>query len=82
LPSRRPEVVEVALPAVNTDLGGTGLHTHGEPLNAFADGIFKGLEEGKQEIGYGTSVARLRMSRDEVDEHVANMYKATKNMIE
>lgn len=76
------EVIEVAPPAVNTDLGGAGLHTHGEPLDAFADGIFKGLEEGKQEIGYGTSVNRLRMSRDEVDEHVANMYKALKATIE
>lgn len=76
------EVIEVAPPAVNTDLGGTGLHTHGEPLDAFADGIFKGLEEGKQEIGYGTSVNRLRMSRDEIDEYTASMYKATKNMVE
>lgn len=76
------EVIEVAPPAVNTDLGGTGLHVHGEPLDAFADGIFEGLAEGKQEIGYGTSVARLRMSRDEVDAHVANMYKATKSTIE
>lgn len=76
------EVIEVAPPAVNTDLGGAGLHTHGEPLDAFADGIFKGLEEGIQEIGYGTSVNRLRMSRDEVDEHVENMYKAMKSTIE
>ncbi|UJF33987.1 SDR family oxidoreductase [Paenibacillus hexagrammi] len=76
------EVIEVAPPAVNTDLGGAGLHTQGEPLDAFADGIFKGLEEGKQEIGYGTSVGRLRMSRDEIDGYAANMYQATKHMIE
>lgn len=76
------EVIEIAPPAVNTDLGGVGLHTHGEPLDAFADGIFKGLEEGQREIGYGSSVDRLRMSRDEVDEHVANMYKAMKSSIE
>ncbi|CAH1219060.1 NADP-dependent 3-hydroxy acid dehydrogenase YdfG [Paenibacillus auburnensis] len=76
------EVIEVAPPAVNTDLGGAGLHSHGEPLDAFADGIFKGLEEGKQEIGYGTSVDRLRMSRDQVDEYTSNMYQATKSMIE
>jgi uncharacterized oxidoreductase len=76
------EVIEVAPPAVNTELGGAGLHTHGEPLDAFADGIFKGLEEGKQEIGYGTSVDRLRMSRDQVDEYTANMYQATKSMVE
>ncbi|RUS48941.1 SDR family oxidoreductase [Cohnella sp. AR92] len=75
------EVIEVAPPAVNTDLGGLGLHSNGEPLDDFADGIFKGLEEGKAEIGYGTSVARLRMSRDDIDAYAANMYQATKNMI-
>lgn len=76
------EVIEVAPPAVNTDLGGAGLHTFGEPLDAFADGIFKGLEEGKQEIGYGSSVERLRMSRDKIDEHTANMYNALKNSMD
>ncbi len=76
------EVIEVAPPAVNTDLGGAGLHTHGEPLDEFADGIFKGLEEGKLEIGYGTSVERLRMSRDKVDEHVKNMYNALKHTLD
>lgn len=77
------EVIEVAPPAVNTDLGGAGLHTQGEPLDAFADGIFKELEEGsKKEIGYGTSANRLRMSRDEIDEYTEKMYKATKNTIE
>lgn len=76
------EVIEVAPPAVNTDLGGPGLHTIGEPLDAFADGIFQGLEEGQQEIGYGYSAKAMRMSRDEIDAHVENMYQAMKNIIE
>ncbi|MBM7565192.1 SDR family oxidoreductase [Paenibacillus sacheonensis] len=76
------EVIEVAPPAVNTDLGGTGLHVHGEPLDAFADGIFKGLEEGKAEVGYGTSVDRLRMSRDDIDAYAAKMYESSKGLIE
>lgn len=67
---------------MNTDLGGAGLHVHGEPLDAFADGIFEGLKEGKTEIGYGTSADRLRMSRDEIDLYTENMYQATKHMIE
>jgi uncharacterized oxidoreductase len=75
------EVIEVAPPAVNTDLGGTGLHTQGEPLDAFADGIFKGLEDGLKEIGYGTSVSRLRMSRDEIDAYTEKMYNAMKDTI-
>lgn len=76
------EVIEIAPPAVNTDLGGSGLHVHGEPLDAFTDGIFQGLAEGLQEIGYGTSVDRLRMSRDKIDEYAVNMYQATKSYIE
>jgi uncharacterized oxidoreductase len=54
----------------------------GETLDAFADGIFKGLEEGKKEIGYGTSVNRLSLSRDEIDDYTDKMYQATKNLIE
>ncbi len=76
------EVIEVAPPAVNTDLGGAGLNIQGEPLDAFADGIFKGLKEGKKEIGYGTFVSRLRMSRDEIDKYTENLYEATKSLIE
>ncbi|RIW34629.1 SDR family NAD(P)-dependent oxidoreductase [Bacillus salacetis] len=76
------EVIEVAPPAVNTDLGGAGLHTQGEPLNEFADGIFAGLKEGKKEIGYGSSTDRLRMSRDDIDEYTKKMYDAMKHSIE
>lgn len=76
------EVIEVAPPAVNTDLGGGGLHTHGEPLDEFTEGIFQGLAEGKQEIGYGSSVARLRMSRDDIDKYTEQLYQATKDSIE
>lgn len=61
------EVIEVAPPAVNTDLGGKGLHTFGVPLNEFADGVFQGLKKGQQEIGYGSSEKGMRMSRDEID---------------
>lgn len=72
------EVIEVAPPAVNTDLGGVGIHTFGEPVVAFAEGIFKGLAEGKEEIGYDTSAKALRMSRDEIDEAVKNIYSREK----
>lgn len=76
------EVIEIAPPAVNTNLGGAGLHTQGEPLDAFADGIFSELAEGKKEIGYGSSVARLRMSRDEIDVYAEKLYQASKTSIE
>jgi len=76
------EVIEVAPPAVNTDLGGAGLHASGEPLDAFADGIFKGLKEGSKEIGYGTSARAMRMSRDEIDEMGEKMYNMAKGMLD
>lgn len=72
------EVIEVAPPAVATAFTGGS----GEPIDAFTDGIFQGFEEGKQEIGYGSSVNRLRMSRDEIDVYVENMYQAMKSAIE
>ncbi|MED1204596.1 SDR family oxidoreductase [Heyndrickxia acidicola] len=60
------EVIEVFPPAVNTDLGGVGLHTFGAPLDDFADGIFKGLYKGEEEIGYGDSEKRLHASQGEL----------------
>jgi uncharacterized oxidoreductase len=75
------EVIEVAPPAVNTDLGGEGLHTFGTPVNEFADAIFNGLETGKTEIGYARAEQAMRMSRDEIDETVKRMYANMKNTI-
>jgi uncharacterized oxidoreductase len=69
------EVIEVAPPAVNTDLGGPGLHTFGAPLDDFADGIFQGLEKSEKEIGYGRSAKAMKMSRDEIDQAVQEMNK-------
>jgi uncharacterized oxidoreductase len=62
------EVIEILPPAVNTDLGGAGLHTFGAPLNDFADSIFNELEKGEDEIGYGGTKERLYASKDEVAE--------------
>lgn len=61
------DVVEVIPPAVNTDLGGAGLHNFGAPLDAFADSIFEGLAEGRDEVAYGTAEARRVASRDQLD---------------
>lgn len=64
------QVVEVFPPAVNTDLGGVGLHTFGASVDDFADSVFSELDEGRLEIGYGDSKKRLRSSRDELDEGI------------
>jgi uncharacterized oxidoreductase len=75
------EVIEVAPPAVNTDLGGEGLHTFGTPVDEFADAIFKGFEKGETEIGYARAEKAMRMSRDEIDDSVKAMYASMKSTI-
>jgi uncharacterized oxidoreductase len=47
------EVIELIPPALNTDLGGRGLHDHAQPVSGFIESVFKQLKEGKAEIGYG-----------------------------
>jgi uncharacterized oxidoreductase len=65
------DVVEIVPPAVNTDLGGPGLHTFGVDLDAFADSIFARLGKGETEIGYETSEMRRLAGRQELDAYFA-----------
>ena len=45
-------VVEIIPPAVKTDLGGAGLHTFGENLDAFSDHVLAKMEESDDNTGY------------------------------
>jgi len=47
------EVIEIIPPALNTDLGGKGIHDFAPPVSGFIESIFKQLEEGKTELTYG-----------------------------
>lgn len=46
------EVIEIIPPAVDTDLGGKGLHTFGVPVDDFTDHVWQGLTAGEKEIAY------------------------------
>jgi uncharacterized oxidoreductase len=61
------EVVEIIPPAVDTDLGGPGLHKSGAPLKDFTDGIWKQLEEGKNEAAYGFAADAAGAGREKLD---------------
>jgi uncharacterized oxidoreductase len=61
------EVIEVVPPAVDTDLGGPGLHTFGVPLDEFADAVMPRLENGELEIAYGFADQSSHASRAELD---------------
>ena len=66
-------VVEIIPPAVNTDLGGVGLHTTGAPLEPFADEVVARLAAGEEEIAYGTARDRAAAAHAAFDESFARM---------
>lgn len=67
------QVIEIIPPAVNTDLGGPGLHTFGAPLNEFADNVFTRLGRGEMEIAYGFAQQSSQASRVELDQMFERM---------
>ncbi|MFN8459895.1 MAG: SDR family NAD(P)-dependent oxidoreductase [Anaerolineae bacterium] len=60
-------VIEIIPPAVNTDLGGKGLHTFGAPLDEFTDAIIEQLKAGSLEATYGFATESSRASREQLD---------------
>jgi uncharacterized oxidoreductase len=58
------EVIEMIPPALNTDLGGIGLHDAAPPVSAFIDAIFTQLQEGKTELTFGFSEAMANASAE------------------
>ena len=49
------DVIELIPPALNTDLGGKGLHDYAPPVSDFINSIFEQLKEGKNELTFGFS---------------------------
>ena len=53
--SKNIEVIEIIPPALNTDLGGKGLHDHAPPVKDFIEAVFSQLKEGKTALTFGFS---------------------------
>jgi len=66
LQSKNIEVIEIIPPALNTDLGGKGLHDTAPPVSAFIKSVFEQLQEGKQEITFGFSDAMVKANPEEI----------------
>jgi uncharacterized oxidoreductase len=60
------EVIEMIPPALNTDLGGKGLHDAYPPVSEFIASIFEQLKEGKLELTFGMSEGRLKVNNDTI----------------
>lgn len=67
------EVVEIIPPAVDTDLGGPGLHTFGVKVDEFLDAVLPRIEAGEREVAYGFSQQTSQASRAELDATSARM---------
>lgn len=60
------EVIEIIPPALNTDLGGKGLHDTAPPVSDFIEAIFKQLAEGKKTLTFGFSEAMAGIGQEEL----------------
>lgn len=66
LKEKNIEVIEIIPPALNTDLGGVGLHDAHPSVSDFIVSIFEQLKEGKNELTFGTSETRVNASVSEL----------------
>ncbi len=64
--SKGIEVIEMIPPALNTDLGGKGLHDQAPPVSAFIETVFEQLKEGKTELTFGFSEAMAKAGPEEM----------------
>jgi uncharacterized oxidoreductase len=68
LRQRNIEVIEVIPPALNTDLGGKGIHDFAPPVGDFIEAVFTQLQQGRQEISFGFSAAMLQAGPQELQQ--------------
>ena len=64
LKSKNIEVIEVIPPALNTDLGGKGLHDFAPPVSEFIEAIYAQLKEGKTALTFGFTEAMSQAGQE------------------
>ncbi|MBL6449290.1 SDR family NAD(P)-dependent oxidoreductase [Fulvivirga sp. 29W222] len=76
LKDRNIEAIEVIPPAINTDLGGKGIHAAYPQVSDFVEAVFQQLYEGKQEITWGFSEDMAKASPEVIAETFDKMNAA------
>lgn len=66
LKTKNIEVIEIIPPALNTDLGGKGLHDFAPPVSEFIEAIFEQLKEGKLELAFGMSAGMIKAGPEDL----------------
>ena len=73
LKSNSIEVIELIPPALNTDLGGKGIHSNAQPVSEFIEFVFEQLKQGKTEIAFGFSEAMTKAGPEDLQKAFARM---------
>jgi uncharacterized oxidoreductase len=73
LKSTNIEVIEMIPPALNTDLGGKGIHDAHPPVSEFVESVFKQMKEGKTELTFGFSEGRVKANNESIAEYFKRM---------
>jgi len=73
LKTKNIEVIELIPPALNTDLGGKGIHDSAPPVSGFIESAFEQLKQGKPEITFGFSEAMIKAGPEELQKAFSRM---------
>jgi len=73
LRSKGIEVIEMIPPALNTDLGGKGIHDGQPAVSDFVESVFQQMKEGKTELTFGTSEGRAKANNETITEYFNKM---------
>ena len=67
LKSKNIEVIEMIPPALDTDLGGKGLHDGQPPVSDFVNAVFEQIKEGEAELTFGFSAIMAAASPEVIN---------------
>ncbi len=73
LKSKNIEVIEMIPPALNTDLGGKGLHDGQPAVSDFVEAVFQQMKEGKTELTFGFSEMMAKANPETISETFKRM---------
>jgi uncharacterized oxidoreductase len=73
LKTKNIEVIELIPPALNTDLGGKGIHDFAPSVSGFIESAFEQLKQGKTEISFGFSEEMIKAGPEELHKAFSRM---------
>ena len=69
LKAKNIEVIEMIPPALNTNLGGQGVHNEYPTVSDFVESVFQQMREGKTELTFGTSEPRAKANNEVIGDY-------------